>query len=121
VLLFKYWLEVSPEEQTRRLKERITDGRKIWKLSPMDIKSYNRWDDYTRARDDMFEATDTEWAPWNVARSEDKKSVRLNVLTHLLKNIPYKKIKQDKVVLPKRKIGGYKAANYPFKYIAEPY
>ena len=121
VLLFKYWLEVSPEEQTRRLKERITDGRKIWKLSPMDIKSYNRWDDYTRARDDMFEATDTEWAPWNVARSEDKKSVRLNVLTHLLENIPYKKIKQDKVVLPKRKIGGYKAANYPFKYIAEPY
>ena len=121
VLLFKYWLEVSPEEQTRRLKERITDGRKIWKLSPMDIKSYNRWDDYTRARDDMFEATDTDWAPWNVARSEDKKSVRLNVLTHLLGNIPYKKVKQEKVSLPKRKIGSYKAANYPFKYIAEPY
>ncbi len=87
----------------------------------MDIKSYNRWDDYTRARDEMFEATDSEWAPWYVARSEDKKSVRLNVLTHLLENIPYKKIKQEKVVLPKRKIGGYKAANYPFKYIAEPY
>ena len=121
VLLFKYWLEVSPEEQTRRLKERITDGRKIWKLSPMDIKSYNRWDDYTRARDEMFEATDTDWAPWYVARSEDKKSVRLNLLTHLLENIPYKKVKQEKVTLPKRKIGSYKPIEYPFKYIAERY
>ena len=119
ILLFKYWLEVSPEEQSRRLKERITDGRKTWKLSPMDIKSYNRWDDYTRARDEMFQATDSGWAPWHVARSENKKSVRLNVITHLLEHIPYETIKQPRVRLPKRKVGDYKAINYPFKYIAE--
>ncbi|TVT80383.1 polyphosphate kinase 2 [Pseudomonas sp. H3(2019)] len=118
-LLLKYWLEVSPQEQERRLKNRINDGRKTWKLSPMDVKSYNRWDDYTRARDEMFEATDTEWAPWFVARSENKKSVRLNLLTHLLEQIPYRTIKQPKVKFPKRKIGGYKAIDYPFKYIAE--
>ncbi|UVJ45389.1 polyphosphate kinase 2 [Pseudomonas sp. LS1212] len=120
-LLFKYWLEVSPQEQTRRLEDRITDGRKTWKLSPMDIRSYDRWDDYSRARDEMFEATDTEWAPWYVARSEDKKRVRLNLLTHLLEHIPYKKIKQPRIKLPKRKIGDYKATDYPFKYIAEPF
>ena len=68
IILLKYWLEVSPEEQTRRLKARIDDGRKIWKLSPMDLKSYDRWDDYTKARDDMFAATDTSWAPWFVAQ-----------------------------------------------------
>src|SRR5512137_2319480 len=90
VILLKYWLEVSPEEQTRRLASRIDDGRKIWKLSPMDLKSYDRWDDYTRARDEMFKATDSSWAPWFVARSEDKKRVRLNVISHLLKQVPYK-------------------------------
>ena len=68
VILLKYWLEVSPDEQTRRLEARVDDGRKIWKLSPMDIKSYTRWDDYSKARDDMFAATDTAWAPWFVAR-----------------------------------------------------
>lgn len=119
ILLFKYWLEVSPEEQSRRLKARITDGRKTWKLSPMDIKSYNRWDEYTRARDEMFQATDSGWAPWHVARSENKKSVRLNVITHLLEHIPYEAIKQPRVRLPKRKVGEYKTINYPFKYIAE--
>src|SRR3954468_10968737 len=67
VILLKYWLEVSPEEQTRRLAARINDGRKIWKLSPMDLKSYSRWYDYSQARDDMFAATDTSWAPWFVA------------------------------------------------------
>ena len=90
IILLKYWLEVSPEEQTRRLKARIGDGRKTWKLSPMDLKSYDRWDDYTKARDEMFAATDTPWAPWFVARSEDKKRVRLNVISHLLKHVPYK-------------------------------
>ena len=84
IILIKYWLEVSPEEQERRLRGRIDDGRKTWKLSPMDIKSFTRWDDYTTARDDMFAATDTNWAPWHVARSEDKKRVRLNVISHLL-------------------------------------
>jgi len=119
VILLKYWLEVSPEEQTRRLASRIDDGRKTWKLSPMDLKSYDRWDDYTRARDEMFKATDSSWAPWFVARSEDKKRVRLNVISHLLKQVPYKAPPPMKVKLPKRKIGKYKAADYPFKYVPE--
>mgnify|MGYP003297102227 CR=1 FL=1 len=84
IILLKYWLEVSPDEQTERLRSRIHDGRKIWKLTPMDLKSYSRWFDYSRARDDMFKATDSSWAPWFVARSEDKKRVRLNVISHFL-------------------------------------
>jgi polyphosphate kinase 2 len=121
IILLKYWLEVSPEEQERRLRSRIDDGRKIWKLSPMDVKSYTRWDDYTQARDEMFKATDTPWAPWFVAKSEDKKSVRLNIISHLLSQIPYKKLPHEKVELPKRKDLGkkYKAADYPFKFIPE--
>ena len=121
IILLKYWLEVSPEEQERRLRARIEDGRKTWKLTAMDIKSYNRWDAYTQARDEMFEATDSSWAPWFVARSEDKKRVRLNLISHLLQQIPYEEVPQPKVKLPKRKIGAYKAANYPFKFIAEPF
>src|SRR5262247_411154 len=96
VILLKYWLEVSAEEQTRRLTARIDDGRKIWKLSPMDLKSYSRWHDYSRARDDMFKATDTSWAPWYVARSEDKKRVRLNIISHLLAHIPYEEPPREK-------------------------
>jgi polyphosphate kinase 2 len=120
IILLKYWLEVSPEEQTRRLKGRINDGRKIWKLSPMDIKSYNRWDDYTKARDEMFAATDTAWAPWFVANSEDKKRVRLNIISHLLSKVPYKDTPREKVKLPKRQTGKkYKAVDYPFKFIPE--
>ena len=121
IILLKYWLEVSPEEQERRLRSRIDDGRKTWKLSPMDVKSYTRWDDYTLARDEMFKATDTSWAPWYVAKSEDKKSVRLNIISHLLSQIPYKKLPHEKVNLPKRKDLGkkYKAANYPFKFIPD--
>ena len=121
IILIKYWLEVSPEEQARRLEDRIDDGRKTWKLSPMDIKSFTRWDAYTQARDEMFEASDTPWAAWFVARSEDKKRVRLNLLTHFLTQIPYEEIKQPKVKLPKRKLAASKAASYPFKYIAEPF
>ncbi|MBP6381628.1 MAG: polyphosphate kinase 2 [Pseudomonadales bacterium] len=104
IILLKYWLEVSPEEQTRRLKDRIEDGRKTWKLSPMDVKSYTRWDDYTRARDDMIRATDTKEAPWFVANSNDKKRLRLNLITHLLQQIPYEDVKRPKVRLPKRKV-----------------
>ena len=88
VILIKYWLEVSPEEQTRRLESRIGDGRKIWKLSPMDLKSYSRWYDYSRARDEMFAATDTEFAPWHLARTDDKRRGRLNIITHLLEPDP---------------------------------
>jgi polyphosphate kinase len=121
IILLKYWLEVSPEEQERRLESRVDDGRKIWKLSPMDLKSYNRWDEYTKARDEMFKATDTPWAPWYVANSEDKKRVRLNVISHLLKQIPYEELPQEKVKLGKRKIGKYKSIDYPFKIIAEKF
>src|SRR6478752_10839494 len=84
IILLKYWLEVSPEEQTRRLESRIDDPRKVWKLSGMDLKSYNRWYDYSRARDAMFLASDTAWAPWFVARSDDKERARLNIISHLL-------------------------------------
>ncbi|AMJ70644.1 polyphosphate kinase [Enterobacter cloacae] len=119
IILLKYWLEVTPKEQERRLRDRINDGRKIWKLSPMDIKSFNLWDEYTLARDAMFEATDTAWAPWFVARSEDKKRVRLNIISHLLTQIPYKEIHVDKVDLPKRKIGKVKPTKYPFRYVEE--
>ena len=119
IILLKYWLEVTPKEQERRLRDRINDGRKIWKLSPMDIKSFNLWDEYTVARDAMFKATDTAWAPWFVARSEDKKRVRLNIISHLLKQIPYKDIHVEKVDLPKRKIGKVKPTKYPFRYVEE--
>ena len=118
IILVKYWLEVSEEEQTRRLEARITDGRKIWKLSPMDLKSYSRWYDYSRARDDMFQASDTSWAPWHVAYSDDKKRARLNILTHLLSLIPYKDVKRDKIKLPKRqKRGDYREPAYEFKLV----
>ena len=83
IILIKYWLEVSMEEQTRRLESRIDDPRKVWKLSPMDLKSYSRWYDYSRARDEMFEATDTDFAPWFVARTDDKRRARLNIITDL--------------------------------------
>jgi polyphosphate kinase 2 len=119
IILLKYWLEVSPEEQTRRLKARIGDGRKTWKLSPMDVKSYDHWDDYTKARDEMFAATDSSWAPWFVAKSEDKQRVRLNVISHILKHVPYKALPAPKVKFPERKVGRYKAVDFPFKYIPE--
>jgi polyphosphate kinase 2 len=122
ITLIKYWLDVSPEEQTRRLEARIDDGRKIWKLSPMDLKSYSRWYDYSRARDEMFEATDTAWAPWFVAHSDDKKRTRLNIISHLLGKIPYKKVPREKIKLPKRqKPGGYKDPDYPYKRIPEAF
>jgi len=122
IILLKYWLEVSPEEQTRRIKARIDDGRKIWKLSPMDLKSYSRWYDYSQARDDMFKATDTAWAPWYVVKSDDKKRARLNLISHLLSKIPYKKVPRDKVVLPNRqKAHGYREPDYPFKFIPEKF
>jgi polyphosphate kinase 2 (PPK2 family) len=120
IILLKYWLEVSPEEQTRRLEARIHDGRKLWKLSPMDLKSYNRWFDYSRARDAMFMATDTSWAPWFVARSDDKKRARLNIIRHLLRHIPYEAPKAEKVKLPKRQDDRhYREPDYPFKYVPE--
>jgi polyphosphate kinase 2 len=120
IILIKYWLEVSPEEQTRRLEARIQDRRKTWKLSPMDLKSYSRWYDYSRARDEMFAATDTKIAPWYVAKSDDKRRARLNIITHLLGHISHKRAPREKVTLPKRQKGaGYREPDYPFKFIAE--
>lgn len=119
IILLKYWLEVTPEEQERRLRDRIDDGRKIWKLSPMDIKSFDRWDEYTQARDAMFAATDTTWAPWFVAHSEDKKKVRLNIISHLLAHIPYEELPVEHVKLPKRKIGKIKPTDHPFRFVPE--
>jgi polyphosphate kinase len=120
IILNKYWLEVSEEEQMRRLEGRIDDPRKIWKLSSMDLKSYGRWHDYSRARDDMFKATDSSWAPWNVVRSDDKRRARLNVISHLLKQIPYEKLPRDKPILPKRqKAHGYVEPDYPYKFVPE--
>jgi polyphosphate kinase len=120
IILLKYWLEVDPDEQTRRLKSRFEDGRKIWKLSPMDLKSYSRWHDYSRARDAMFTATDTGFAPWYVAPSNDKKKVRLNIISHLLKHVPYEEIKRETPKLPVRqKAGSYQEPDYPYKIISQ--
>ena len=122
VILLKYWLEVGMEEQTRRLEARMHDGRKIWKLSPMDLESYKRWYDYSRARDEMFQATDTAWAPWYVVRSDDKKRARLSVITHILSKIPYKALPRDKIALPKRqRPHGYREPDYPYKFVPEKF
>jgi polyphosphate kinase 2 (PPK2 family) len=122
ILLVKYWLEVSPDEQTRRLESRIDDPRKVWKLTEMDLKSYSKWDEYSRARDDMFAASDTPWAPWFVAHSDDKKRARLNVITHLLDQIPYDPLPKKKVELPKRQTHEQpRRTGAPLRYIPTPY
>jgi polyphosphate kinase 2 len=122
VILVKYWLEVSADEQTRRLESRINDPRKIWKLSDMDLKSYSRWYDYSRARDEMFRTTDTAWAPWYVANTDDKKRARLNVITHLLSQVPYKPLHRREVTLPKRqKADGYQEPVLSVRHIPMPY
>lgn len=122
IILIKFWLEVSEEEQTDRLKSRIDDGRKIWKLTSMDLKSYGRWYDYSRARDEMFVATDTDFAPWHVVRSDDKRSARLNIIAHILDQVPHHGAPREKVKLPKRgKPGNYKEPDYPYRYVREKY
>ena len=122
IVLLKYWLEVSPGEQTRRLKSRITDPRKIWKLSPMDLKSYSRWYDYSRARDAMFAATDTAWAPWYIARTDDKRRGRLNIISHLLSQVPYKPLTPRDITLPRRQPAhGYTQPDLPLHYIPAPF
>ena len=104
IILIKYWFDVSMDEQQRRFQDRIDDERKQWKLSPMDTESYNRWYDYSRARDAMLEATDTEWAPWHIVPSDDKKRARLNCISHLLSQIPYKGLPRPRVKLGKRNL-----------------
>ena len=120
IILIKYWLEVSMAEQTRRFEDRIEDGRKIWKLSPMDLESHRRWYDYSRARDAMFVASDTNESPWHVVHSEDKMRARLNCINHLLNQIAYEEVPQEPVKLPPRqKPKGYVEPNYPFQVIPE--
>ncbi len=122
IILIKYWLEVSPDEQTRRLEGRIHDPRKIWKLTDMDLKSYSRWYDYSRARDKMLAATNTPWAPWHIAHTDDKKRGRLNIISHLLSQIPYAPLERRDVKLPKRQgRGGYVERELPAKDIPTPF
>jgi polyphosphate kinase len=122
IILIKFWLEVTQEEQTRRLQSRITDPRKTWKLSPMDLKSYTRWYDYSRARDEMFRQTDVSWAPWIVVPSDDKRRARLNVIRHILNVVPYEKPKAPRIDLPKRqKRGDYVDPQYPVKIVEQVY
>lgn len=106
IILIKFWLEVSDKEQKRRFEARIDDPLRQWKLSPMDLPSRSKWFEYSRARDQMIEATDTKHAPWNIVLSDDKKRARLNCISHLLSLIPYKRIKREKVKLPKRSMKG---------------
>ena len=102
IVLIKLWLEVGMDEQERRFEARIQDPLRQWKLSPMDTESYRRWYDYSRARDMMFKATHSKHAPWHIIRSDDKRRARLNCIAHLLEMIPYKRVRGDKVRLPKR-------------------
>jgi len=122
IMLIKYWFEVGEEEQTLRFESRINDPRKIWKLSPMDLEAHRRWYDYSRARDDMLLATDTQHAPWYVVDSNDKRRARLNCISHLLSLIPYKEIKRDKTKLPKRqKRKGYVEPERTYRRVPERY
>jgi polyphosphate kinase len=122
IILVKYWLEETMQDQTERFTERINDYRKIWKLSPMDLESHRRWYDYSRARDAMFEATDTPVSPWWVVDSHDQRRGRLNCITHLLSLIPYTEVPHEKVTLPKRQPkGDYVESKHPFRHIPEKY
>src|SRR6201994_2442933 len=124
IILIKLWLEVGMEEQERRFEARIKDPLRQWKLSPMDTESFGRWYDYSRARDMMFAATSTRDAPWRLIRSDDKRRARLNVISHILETIPYKKLSREKVKLPKRSHKGRyndQASLRGMKFVAEKY
>jgi polyphosphate kinase 2 (PPK2 family) len=124
IILIKLWLEVGMEEQEVRFHARIEDPLRQWKLSPMDTESFNRWYDYSRARDMMFEATDTKSAPWRLIRSDDKRRARLNIISHILDTIPYKKVAREKVKLPKRSFKGRyddQASLRRLKFVEERY
>ena len=124
IVLIKYWFDVGMEEQERRFRARIEDPRKVWKLSPMDVESFSRWYDYSRARDDMIAATSMDYAPWHVVRADSKKRARLNCISHLLSQFPYKDLPRDKVKLGKRNTkGSYddEASIAKFNVIPEKY
>jgi polyphosphate kinase 2 len=118
IILIKYWLEVSEENQTARFRKRLTDPRRVWKLSPMDLESHKRWYDYSRARDEMFAATDTEAAPWFMVDSNDKRRARLNCISHLLSMIPYEDLPRPEVTIPPRqRAKGYTGPAHLFRYV----
>jgi polyphosphate kinase 2 (PPK2 family) len=119
IILIKYWLEVSADEQTRRLEGRINDPRKVWKLTDMDLGSYTRWDDYTKARDAMLAATDTSWAPWWIASTDDKERGRLNIISHLLGQIPYTPVHHRDIKLPHRKASRRRSPDPKVNYVPE--
>jgi len=122
IILIKYWLNVSVDEQTRRLADRIEDPRKIWKLSPTDLKSYSRHYEYCRARDAMFAATNTAWAPWYVVDNDDKKRGRLNIISHLLSLVPYAPLQVPAVKMPKKPApSGYVEPELPVYRIPTPF
>ena len=122
IILLKYWLEVGPDEQTRRLESRIHDPRKVWKLTDMDLKSYSRWYDYSRARDAMFAATDTAWAPWYIAHNDVKKRGRLNIISHLLSQVPYQPLPERDITLPRRqRAGQYREPELQLRHIPTPF
>jgi polyphosphate kinase 2 len=122
VRLVKYWLEESMEVQTERFQERIEDYRKIWKLSPMDLESHRRWYDFSRARDEMFAATDLPDSPWYVVDSNDQRRGRLNCIAHLLSLIPYAEVPHEKVKLPPRQPrGDYVEPSWPFRWVPDKY
>ena len=122
IILIKYWLEVSMDVQDERLRARDADPRKIWKLTPMDMRSYSRWYDYSRARDAMFAATDTPETPWYVVDANDKRRARLNCITHLLSQVPYEEVPREPVKFPKRQAkGDYIEPNYPYRMVPAIY
>jgi polyphosphate kinase len=124
IILLKYWLEVGQKEQQRRFEARLKDPLRQWKLSPMDLESFRRWYDYSRARDAMLEATDTKHAPWHLVRSDNKRKARLNCISHILSIIPYKKVPREKVKLPKRSEKGRyddQASLKKRRYVREEY
>jgi polyphosphate kinase 2 (PPK2 family) len=109
IMLRKYWFSVSEDEQLRRFKSRLNDPLRRWKLSPMDMESIYRWEDYSRAKDDMMVHTDTPTSPWFEVESHIKKHARLNMISHLLSTIPYHEVELEKVVIPERpQIGNYR-------------
>jgi polyphosphate kinase 2 len=123
IILRKYWFDVSAEEQTRRFRDRMTDGRKLWKLSPIDLEAHRRWWEYTKYKVAMFEATDTDFAPWYVVKSDDKRRARINCIAHLLASIPYQDLALEREIpkLPPRapKPKGYKEPAYPYRWVGE--
>lgn len=122
IILVKYWLNVSVDEQARRLADRIEDPRKIWKLSPTDLKSYSRHFAYCKARDAMFAATDTAWAPWWVVDNDDKKRGRLNVISHLLSQVPYEPLPKQDIKMPSKPTPrGYVEPHLPVRHIPTPF